>query len=70
MTDANFNPIYGFDVGSLPLGADVKLLSTLAVNKTRIGSLGSDRIGLVFRFCCRRIISRKAVLNNDTGGSE
>ena len=48
MTDANFNPIYGFDVGSLPLGADVKLLSTLAVNKTRIGSLGSDRIGLVF----------------------
>ena len=49
-------------------------------NKTRMGSLGSDRtadrMGLrigsdwYFRFWCRRIILRKAVFNNDTGGSD
>ena len=48
-----------------------------AVNKTRIGSdCGSDRtadrIGSdwYFRFWYRRSILRKAVFNNDTGGSE
>ena len=64
MTDANFNPIYGFDVGSLPLGADVKLLSTLAVNKTRIGSLGSDRIGSdwYFAFAAEELFREKLFL--------
>ena len=34
--------------------------------------IGSDRIGSdwYFRFYCRRTILRKAVFNNDTGGSE